>query len=466
MSLPKKQTLIFSLFFLTFLGFAQEAHAIFDFSALPRRGGQSVRFEGGKPGMLLRNEEVTLTVTSTLASQYRIYQTVYQPLTSDRGDTIPQGAFIVFSPSSPLGTLRTQQETPLTMGQMPVYTSNAAGDSDEFTLVFNVHVPENQPGGIYHTQVTFTAEPVNAQGGVSPRVVNMDVSVEITPSFQITLQNSKGGRDLNFGKINKDHPTTTAFLKTEIGSNIGTPYKFIQQISEPLVSQDGTILDEDFLVFSVVGASRGSLAVGATPSKLSSSPTLIYTSDATGGSDAFELQYQTLPDINPKAGIYSGVLSFKVESTSPLVPSQVFNVPVRIEIESIFYLDVQLDQGTVMNFGTFRTGDEKQQRRVNLTIHSNLGQPYQIMELMTRKLTNQEGAVIPQEYFQFFGSDAKTGNLAVMSPTPMEEGERVVFTSDRKGTPEQFTLNYMLTVPKEIHSGSYSTETTYSITAL
>ena len=440
----------------------QDAHAIFTLSVIPRRGGQSIRFEGAKPGAYLRNEEVTLSVTSDRNAQYRIYQTVYQPLTNEFGNTIPQGAFIVFSPSNPLGTLRTQLETPITMGQVPIYTSNTVGGSDSFVLVFNVKVPENQPGGVYHSQITFTAELVNQQGGVSPGIVTMDVRVEITPTFRLTIQNVKGGRDLDLGRISKDQLSTSGTLKILVDSNIGTTYRIIQQLTNPLTSQDGMVLDEKDIRLMVSGGKNGSI----TSTEISESPSILYTSSQAGTSEELQLQYQLTPEAEQKAGIYSGNISFKVESSSAFVSAEVINVPVRVEVEPIFYLEVDVEQGSNLNFGVFRSGEERQEKKFVLTVHSNLGQPYQVTQIVPRKLTSQEGAVIPKEHFTFFGSDAQTGVLSVMSPSPVQEGESVVFTSNQKGAPEKFILDYVLTVPREAKAGSYNSEVRYSITTL
>ncbi len=462
----KKNVFVLSLAALLFFGLVEQAYAVFDLSVVPRRGGNNIRFEMGQPGELLRNEEVTFTISSDIASQYRLFLTLYQPLSNDMGAVIPQEKFIVFSPSNPLGTLRVQQETPITMGQMPLYTSNAAGESDQFVLVFNVRVPENQPGGVYHTQMTFTAEPVIGQSGVTPRVVTMDVRVEITPSFRVTIVNASGGRDLNLGKVTQEKPVAGTSLKMQIDSNIGVPYKVIQQVSEPLISQEGVVFDEELLQFRVTGASSGSVSAVSTLSKIQSAPVLIYTSNETGGGDTLELQYQSADNSAQKAGIYSGVLTFRIESSSPMAPSQVINVSVRIEIQAMLYLDVLFDRGTDLHFGSFRTGEEKQERKITLTVHSNLGQPYQVTQILSRKLTNDEGSAIPEEYFQFYASDAKTGTLEVISPAPVRQGNHVVFTSDRTGTPEQFSLNYTLAIPRDARAGSYHAETIFSITAL
>ncbi|GEM_PF-1152117 len=462
-----KNVLLSIVFVGLFLFLSTDAHAIFTLSVAPRRGGQGIRFEAAKPGALLRNEEVTFTVTSTHVVQYRILQTVYQPLTNELGNTIPQGALIAFSPSNPLGILRTQLETPVMMGQQPIYTSNAAGDSDSFVLVYNVRVPENQPGGVYHTNITFTAEPVNMQAGVSPSILTMDIRVEINPTFKIELQNGKGGHELDLGRILKDKPVASDSLKFSIESNIGTTYRIVQQMTEPLISQEGATFDESNFSFTSAGGSKGTLKAAGVSTPVPQSATLFYTSNEAGAGDVIALQYELKPDLAQKAGIYSGKISFKVESNSAFAPFEVINVPVKIEIEPVFYLDYEIDaQATGLEFGTYKTGEEKQERKVLLTVHSNLSQPYQVTQIVPRKLTNPEGMVLPKEHFKYFGSDAKTGILTVMSPMPVEEGERVVFTSDKKGTPEKFSIYYILTVPVNAASGTYNSEIKYSITTL
>ena len=455
-----------SIFFVGLCFAATDAHAIFTLSVAPRRGGQGVRFEAAKPGDSLRNEEVTLSVTSDHAVQYRIIQMVYQPLTNESGNSIPQDALITFSPSTPLGNLRTQLETPVTMGQVPIYTSNTAGDSDNFVLAYNAKIPENQPGGVYHTTITFTAEPVNAASGVSSSTVNMDLRLEIRPDFKITIQNARGGKDLNFGKITKDHPDATEILSFVIESNIGSPYRIIQQVTEPVTAQNGTALEEGSILFSASGSSKGTLKTSASPILLSETSMVIYTSSDKGDGDAIQIQVILNPSLKQKAGIYSGNLSYRIESNAPSFSNQIFNIPIRVEIESVFYLDVEVEKGSNLHFGTFKTGEEKEEKKVVLTVHSNLGEPYQVSQIVSRNLTNSEGVFIPKDHFTFFGSDAQTGLLIVMSPQAVSEGESMVFTSNKLGDPEEFTLNYSLAIPNEAKAGNYSSDIKYSITTL
>ncbi len=446
----------------------KDSWALFQLSVTPRTGGQTIHFSASDVPRsdsegLLRNEEVTVSIDTNQTVQYRLLQNMYQPLTNEFGNTIPSGSFVVFSPSNPLGTLRTQLETPVSMGQSQIYTSNNAGGADEFLLVFNVRVPENQPGGLYRTQLTYTAEPVNAQSAFSPSTVTLDVRVEINPKFQLNITNEKGIKNIDLGRITKERKVASQNLKVDITSNAGTVYRIFQQLTEPLASADGKILSPEQFTFSPTGNAQGSLSSGAN-TQVPLSQNLLYTSNEWGVSDSINLQYFFTPEASQKSGIYRGVLSFRVESTSPFVPQEVINLPVTVEIESIFSLDVSFDKGRDLNFGVFKAGEEKQERRVFLSAKSNLGLPYQISQIVPRRMTHVEGQVIPKESFQFSTTAEKTNTS---TPTkPVEDGETVIYISDNAGTPEDLTVNYTLMIPKEAKAGSYTSELKYSITTL
>ncbi len=464
----QKCFLLVSLLTIVFLLLAHEAQAVLTLSVSPRRGGQNIRFEESQPGVLVRNEEATVSVTSTEAAPYTISLTVYQPLTNQFGNMIPQEAFVIYSPSTPLGSLtRLQTETPVMMGQVPIFTSNSGGDDDNFILVFAVRIPENQAAGIYHTQMTFTADLASHRAGVLPSVVNLDVELEIRSTFRMNIVSSKGGQRLDLGRISKDRAEAAETLNVQIESNIGTPYNLIQQMTEPLTSQEGVAVGEGGFTFLAAGGENGSLKTGGSPTVISQSPAPVYSSGSFGQGDQLQLQYILRPDPAQRAGIYDGNITFKVDSSSPFVSSQVVNIPVRMEIETIFDLGIEIPEGgSSLHFGTFRSGEEKQEKKVLITIRSNIGQPYQVSQIVSRKLTNAEGSSIPVENFIYHGSNAESGSLLATAPTPVREGETPVYTSDSNGSPDAFILDYSLTLSPETRAGSYTSDVRYSISTL
>lgn len=443
-----------------------EAWALFQLQVSPRRGGQSIHFESSEPGKALRNEEVTLGILTDISVPYRILQTVYQPLTNELGDKIPAGSFIVFSPSNPSGTLRTQLETPVNMGQYQIYTSTQAGDPDEFILVYNVLVPEDQAGGIYRTQLTYTAEPINAQAGISPSTRTLEVRVEIAPKFRMILETAKGARTLDLGSIRRDRPVASEALHVRIQANAAGPYRLIAQLTEPFISQQGEMLDPAAFKVSASGAQNGTLGFTATSSPLPAGPVIFYRSGEAGASDEMELRFEAAPDIQHKAGIYSGTLSFRAESSTPMIAQDVFTIPVRFEIEPIFSLDTKFEEGAQLQFGVFKPGMDTQERHVGVTVLSNMSEPYQVSQMVSRKMATDEGATLPGDAFRVQVTDAKTGSILTPGLEPVKEGEMALFVSDNKGTPEKFSIRYVLTIPKEARAGAYNSEIKYSITTL
>ncbi|MCG3176536.1 MAG: hypothetical protein MOGMAGMI_01494 [Candidatus Omnitrophica bacterium] len=445
------------------LGVCAEARAAFDFSATPRRGGQHIRFEEAQPGGLLRNEELTLTVDTDLGAQYRILQTLYQPLTNEQGRTLPSGAWIQFSPSEPLGTLRPKLETPVQLGQHQIYTSNTQGESDSFILVFNVRVPEDQPGGVYRTQISFTAEPVTPVSGVTSRVLTLDVRVELQPTFRMTILSAGGGRTLDLGSIDRDRATAEGALNVGVENNTGHSYRLVQQLVEPLTSETGEILDEDQLTVRPQEVRSGRVsAAAAEPVALS--PKILYESDATGSSEELVLVYGAGTARPVPAGRYRGMLQLRAESASPYVSADPVPVPVQLRVDEVLDLQIELDPQGGLQFGRFGAGGT-QSRTVTLSVVSNLGKPYQISQLVGRKLTNEKGVSIAQDQFTY-SVQALSSGLPARPSEPVAEGESSIFTSDRAGTPEKLLVRYDLTVPPGAHSGSYTSEIKYSLTTI
>lgn len=447
------------------LGAAGEARATFEFTATPRRGGQHIRFEEAQPGGLLRNEELTLSVTSDLGTQYRILQMLYQPLTNETGRTIPSGAWIQFSPSEPLGNLRPKLETPVALGQHQIYTSNAQGESDSFIIVFNVRVPEDQPGGIYRTQISFTAEPVTPVSGVSSRVLTLDVRVELRPTFNMTVTTATGGRSIDLGVIDRERVSAEAAIGLRVENNTGHAYRLVQQLVEPLTSEAGALLDEEEVTFVAQGTQRGRAAITA-PEPVSLSPKIFYESDAGGTSDELALVYRAGASGGIPAGRYRGTVQWRAESSSPFVPAEPVTLPVVLRVEEVLDLQIELDPQGGLQFGRFGAGGA-QSRIVTLTVVSNLGKPYQVSQLVGRKLTNEKGVTIDRESFTYrVDAGPASGGNALRGPSAVTEGESTLYTSDRRGTPEKIVVRYDLNVPPGAHSGAYTSEIKYSLTTI
>ena len=154
------------------------AHAAFSLGISPDRGGRDVRFTSSKPGREVLNEEVTFTVTTDQAKQFRIIQEQLTPFTNERGQWLPEGAVQVFSPTSVNGTINLVFPHDLSPGQKTIYTSNAAGDGESFQLVYAVDPAKTQEAaGRYHAQLVYRMEAVE---GLASSLADRGVSASFT----------------------------------------------------------------------------------------------------------------------------------------------------------------------------------------------------------------------------------------------------------------------------------------------
>lgn len=453
----------FALLLTLALAWASPAWALFELTASPRKGGRDIRFDAGLAAGSAREEELTLTVESDAAVPYQILIRHLSPLTNEQGKTLPQDALVVFSPTNSLGDVRLKVEAPLPLGQTVLYSSNSSGASDQLTLVFHLNLPEDMPGGLYRASLSFTLEPQTPAAGIVPRTVTLDVRVESKPAFRFAVRSDKGSEKLDLGRVTQKNPVPSPGVLTyQIESNVGQPYRVYQELRGALVSEAGTPLPEESVSFSTEGEQGRAAASG----KLSEAPVLLYESDPLGTSAQFRAAYQAQPSPTAPAGRYNGMLLLRVESSSPYAAGQNAQLPVALEIEPVFNLDIDIPDGFGLQFGNLRSGEEAPEKRVFLKVRSNLGQPYQVSQLVTRRMSTGDGYALPDEAFRYSTQKTRTGSVEAIAVRPVPAGESAVFLSDPAGTPEELALSYFLTIPSEAKSGPYGTEIKYSITTL
>ena len=88
--LPVSLSLILIAFFMI-----RSVFAAFSLSVTPFEGGYDLQFRRPEPGLDRINKEITVRISSDIAKQYRVTQTLLQPLSTADGKTIPQNNFVV-----------------------------------------------------------------------------------------------------------------------------------------------------------------------------------------------------------------------------------------------------------------------------------------------------------------------------------------------------------------------------------
>lgn len=134
-----------------------EIKPIFDIEVISESTGK-LYFRNLNSDSGLVEKEVVIKITTNLSRPYDVVQTLSAPLVNQSGDTIPLQFFrlkVEKSKDNP-GNIIFSQYTPLSVGDMRVFTSNPGGDCSEFKIIYSLEVPRDMVGGDYFTGLNYS----------------------------------------------------------------------------------------------------------------------------------------------------------------------------------------------------------------------------------------------------------------------------------------------------------------------
>ena len=429
----------------------------FSLTVRPYEGGYDLKYGKISPILGRVNREVTVDITSDIAKQYRLVQTFFESLTNSQGGSIPQNNFFVYGVrgTNKYGTMNVEQEIPLSLGRTILYTSNQQGLSDSFNLVYGLIIPEDQAPGSYRGRIGYTLEPIDSTQ--SPVTVILNVFAEIEVESKIEIKTAQGGRTVSLNSTREEERSCDVLVSIKGG--LGSQFRILQLIPEPLTSSEGNQLSYEAVNFFIREARKGSGV--SVPTPLSSRQQVIYTSGLRGEPEDFIVTY-SLGDLKKeKAGKYRTVIKYYLEGPTT---SLIDTLGLEVENERIFDLVVSPEMGGVMQFLNLKPLQPPRTSVVNIEIKTNAGKPYQVSQKVIQELTDKEGNIIPQEYFNLRTESAETkGTVRFLNKTQVKKGEMVLFVSDKDGSSDSFKIIYELGIPLNIKGGDYSTVIIYSI---
>ena len=308
---------------------ANTCFAAFTLNATPYEGGFDLRF-GSVAGGAKANKEVSISVTSDIAKQYRVIQT-FAPLTNSKGTKLPTNSVRVYTlrGSNAAGTLGYDVESPIFLGPMVLYTSASAGRSDSFVAVYSVDVPGDQDPGLYRGRLIYSLEPIGA-ANQAPVIKTLNISVEVGSSAQLKVETITGGKTVIL-KTSASQQDLSRDVRIQVTGSLGNRYRIVQKLSRPITSATGKQIAKEGVSLYAQGGEKGQLGI----KKLSSLPAtnvILYTSDERGSADEIILTF-ALNDIDQDAGIYRGALTYTIESSVPVKGAGMTQMlPIEIEV--------------------------------------------------------------------------------------------------------------------------------------
>jgi hypothetical protein len=442
------------------------ACAEFSLSIKPFAGGYDLNFGKIGLGASGANQEVIVNIRSDIGKQYRLIQTFFEPLTNSQGISIPtQNTCFLYAlrGSAKYGTLSVEQETPVNFSRSIIYTSNSQGDSDGFTLVYSLKGPFQVPSGSYRGRVGFSLEAIGSSQG--PVTVFMNIFCEVESAEYIRIKTIDGDKRI---KLNSRSLNSRSFpVSFNILSGLGSQYRIIQSIAQPLRSNDGSELPEGAVVFQMEQITKGSGPHQETPVSLR--PQTLYSSDGRGSPDNFIENFKLSDLSGVKAGTYKTNVSYIIEESNGQVTKRLDNYFLEVEIENEFDLELKTESGSGMiQFKDIGPNQPARTFGIEITVKTNLGKQYLVTQKVTSDLTNKAGKSIPSKYFTIRTEALNNtkGILKFPQNTEVKAGDTVLFVSDKKGSADTFKTVYELSAPVGVVAGDYSASVVYSLSEL
>ncbi|MDD2703064.1 MAG: hypothetical protein PHC33_03555 [Candidatus Omnitrophica bacterium] len=436
--------------------------AAFSISVTPYQGGYDLRYERVSLHTGRINREVTVRVTSDIGKQYRVIQTILDPLTNAQGKILPSGSFVVYGlrGSNRSGTLSVETERPVGFGREYLYTSGVNGASDSFVLVYGIVPDQDFESGSYRGRMAFTLEPVDSAQAPVNVYLTILAEVEAQPLFEVVTPNLS--KEIVLCPDRQEPGSNMVVFKIKGG--LGRQFRIQQVVTEQPLSLEGGFLDWAAIKFAGRDNQKGAVINRETP--LSLRQEVIYESSSSGEADTFAVDYG-LNDISAKkAGKYRTSIKYLLDvpgSELKLIDS----VTLIVDNPRVLELLVTPEAGGVIRFTGVRPSQSVKGSEVVIAVRSNTGRQYQVTQRMLSDMVNTNGDILSSRFLKIReeGMDTK-GILKFPSAVPLAAGEISLFVSDPLGSGDKFKVIYELTPSLDIKAGDYSAKIVYSILEL
>lgn len=467
-------TAIFAVFILSSIFIVANSYAEFNLTVLSSEGGTDIHFERLASGDFKENMQMTLTINSTIGKQYRVVQQINTPLATMEGELFPGDQFKMYPlvNSNGRGTLLYKEEMPVDKFDTVLYTSDPSGSNDSFQLVYTLDPRERQVSGKYYGTIAYVLEPMDSTE--SQVVVTVRVYAELEagaiPVVDIQTHSVSSRLALDSEKINREDEyelRDCPQVEIKISGPLGKKYSIYQNFEGGIVnSVSGQEFDLSLALFSIEGGEKG-VVVREDSLKKASGKQLIYTSDLNGSGDDLTISYKPAKGFRLfPAGLYKGRITFIIESGE--ITERVKTLDFEFNVVRVFDMYIYTDghEGFSLNFGQASFKDGVQKSTTEIYVESNLGEPYQIAQVVDRPMANENGDEIPLDDFTICIQDIKgveEPSFYVKEPIPVRQGNNVIFSSGLNGKSSSFVVDYYLRLRPDTKGGNYSSNIGYSL---
>ncbi len=405
-------------------------------------------------------QEVRLNVTGETGSPYQIFQRLEDSLTNENSESLDRSVIEVstLQGSNSFGTPYLQGIEKLGFSDQLVYTSNSSGAADSLTITYKIDPSLINRSGTFLGRIIYILRPLN---GGSQDQVSLNVEIETRGELKVESESRRGQRLIILDtKKPEDNEAPIRLLFSE---NLDGELKVSQEVIQMPVNEKQEELKKEVLEFFTANAEIGQLEFH-DPTILKRDKELLYTTDASA--DAFDVYFRLNPESlkAQPAGHYLGKVKYYFDTDKS---HETLDVDLDITIQPVFDLSLNYPSGGIY-FDHLMPTMPEQTQGVVVTVRSNLGKPYSVIQDVSGGLSNQKGDEIKKEFFTFSTevADSQRGKGGVDQFIPVEKGSSPIFYSDNVGASSTFKVIYRMIPYRDMQPGDYSLPVKYSLSEI
>lgn len=412
---------------------------------------------------------VQVTATSNAGTRYQIIQRLMQPLQSrDNPSSIIRGNFVVrgLIGSNKFGDFRIpSNDAPVSSSDTVLYYSSAAGNSDNFTLVYGITQTEKLEPGYYYGRIAYVLMPIKSTASQVVKILDVYVNISADSGQKPTIEVStvEGGSVIRLNPAREGMQSKDVTFK--INGKFRKQFNIIQAVPRPLESPEGNRLDYDKVQFVARNVKKGTGMTMA--SAISMNMQTVYSSRPNGESDdSFVINYTLGALDGQKAGKFRSGVQYMLDYNGRQDKLDTFDLEV--ENERVFNLEITPgDQKYSIEFPDVKPIDPPKKSEVLIEVTSNIGKRYQVSQEVSSELSSGDGKKIPSKNFTMRAESVDTkGTFKVTDGQEVKKGGTTLFVSDNKGSSDNFKVVYTLECSNDIIADSYSARVTYTLLEL
>lgn len=252
--------------------------------------------------------QVFIKINSTARKQFSIIQFLAEPMESEVGDVLDNGAVNFIVKNAEKGA-STNMLTALTSGPQKIYTSGIDGSADNYlAITYILGDLSAAKFGRYKSRIQYLWE----ESGEQAKIDNLELVIDNVRIFNLAVSPQDQKYEIEFRGLKPFGQPKTSEVILEVTSNTGKPYQISQEISGGLVNKEGVEIPAKYFTLRTENISAFGNLKFLEKQEVKKGNTILFVSDSLGAPAKIKVIYELTCPADLSAGGYSANVAYSL----------------------------------------------------------------------------------------------------------------------------------------------------------